>query len=111
MKRMMVLAAELGMAALVEVHSEREISTALDVDAEIIGVNNRDLDTLKADIDTTVRLRERIPENRTFVSESAISSRSDVKLLERLGVDAVLVGQLIMKSRNVEAKVKELISD
>jgi indole-3-glycerol phosphate synthase len=109
LKRLRELTRELGMHALVEVHSEREVETALDAGAEIVGINNRDLDTFKTDISTTVRLRELLRDETTVVSESGISTPDDVELLERAGVDAVLVGETIMRSADVEAKVKELL--
>jgi len=109
LKRLRKLTRELGMHALVEVHSEREAETALDAGAEIIGINNRDLETFKTDISTTVRLRKLLRDETTVVSESGISSRDDVELLERAGVDAVLVGETIMRSADVGAKVKELL--
>jgi indole-3-glycerol phosphate synthase len=109
LKRLRGVTRELGMYALVEVHSEREAETALAAGAEIIGINNRDLETFKTDIDTSARLRGLLGEDTTVVSESGISTRDDVELLERAGVDAVLVGETIMRSADVEAKVKELL--
>jgi indole-3-glycerol phosphate synthase len=102
------MARELGMAALVEVHHEEEVQTALEVGAEIIGINNRDLHSLKVDLGTTLRLRPLIPQGRLVVSESGISTSSDVELLARVGIDAVLVGTALVKSENVAAKLKEL---
>jgi len=109
LKRLHDLTRELGMHALVEVHSEREAETALAAGVEIIGINNRDLETFKTDISTTVRLRKLLGDETTVVSESGISTRDDVELLEQAGVDAVLVGEAIMRSADVGAKVKELL--
>jgi indole-3-glycerol phosphate synthase len=111
LKRWCELAGELGMHALVEVHSEEEVETALDVGAEIIGINNRDLETFRTDLATTARLRKLLGGDKTVVSESGISSRDDMELLEGVGVDAVLVGEVIMRSADVGAKVRELLGD
>jgi len=111
LKRLLELTGELGMAALVEVHSEHEVGLALAAGADIIGINNRDLETFHVDLETTIRLHELLGEDKIVVSESGISDRSDVKLVERVGVDAVLVGGSIMKQRNVARKVKELLGD
>jgi len=111
LKRLLELAGELGMHALVEVHCEDEVETALNAGAEIIGINNRDLETFSTDLATTVRLRKLIGDDKTVVSESGISSRRDIELLERVGVDAVLVGEVIMRSADVGAKVRELLGD
>jgi indole-3-glycerol phosphate synthase len=111
LKRLLELSGELGMPALVEVHSEHEAGMALEAGADIIGINNRDLETFDTDLEITIRLHELVGEDKIVVSESGISDRRDVKLLERVGVDAVLVGETIMKSRNVAAKVKELLGE
>lgn len=103
-QRFIDLAHDLGLETLVEIHSEEE----LDFDAPVIGINNRDLKTFKVDIRNTERLISKIPKNRFIVSESGISSRQDVEYLEGLGVDAVLVGEAIMASPDVGAKVREL---
>ena len=111
LKRLRELARELGMHALVEVHSEEEVETALDAGAEIVGINNRDLETFRTDLATTARLRKLLGDDKTVVSESGISSRDDVELLENVGVNAVLVGEVIMRSADVGAKVRELLGD
>jgi len=109
LQRLWELARELGMYALVEVHSEAEVESALNAGAEIIGINNRDLDTFRTDVNTTVKLRRLLGDDKIVVSESGISTRKDVELLERVSVDAVLVGEIIMRSADVGAKVKELL--
>jgi indole-3-glycerol phosphate synthase len=111
LKRLRELALELGMYALVEVHSEGEVETALEAGAEIVGINNRDLDTFRTDLATTARLRKLLGDEKVVVSESGISSRDDIELLERVGVDAVLVGEVIMRSADVGASVRELLGD
>jgi indole-3-glycerol phosphate synthase len=97
-----------GMQALVEVHDEAEVERALRVDAAIIGINNRDLTTMRTVKDTTARLRPLIPDGHVIVSESAIDSRADIDALERLGVNAALVGESLLRAPDVEAKVREL---
>jgi indole-3-glycerol phosphate synthase len=102
------LSTRLSMQAVVEVHSEEEVERALRADASIIGINNRDLTTMKTDRETTVRLRPLIPAGRVVISESGIESRADVDELRRLGVDAVLVGESLLRAADLEAKVREL---
>lgn len=100
--------AELGMATLVEVHNEEEMETALDVDAHIIGINNRDLKTFKTDLETTVRLAPYVPEDKILVSESGISSFDDIAKLRKNGVNAFLIGEALIKERELVKKLKEL---
>jgi indole-3-glycerol phosphate synthase len=97
-----------GMEALVEVHDETEVERALQADAAIIGINNRDLTTMRTVKDTTARLRPLIPAGHVVVSESGIDNRSDIDALERLGVNAALVGQSLLRAPDLEAKVREL---
>lgn len=97
----LVLARELGMAALVETHSAEEVERALRAGAGIIGINNRDLDTLNVDLATTEALAGAIPAGRVVVSESGIASRADVERLAACGVHAVLVGETLMRSADV----------
>lgn len=98
----------LSMQAVVEVHSEEEVDRALRVDAMIIGINNRDLTKMKTDRETTRRLRPLIPDGRVVISESGIESRADVDELGRLRVDAVLVGEALLRATDIDAKVREL---
>ena len=102
------LATRLRMAVVVEVHSEAELQRALGADAAIIGLNNRDLTTMKTDRATTARLRPRIPAGRLVISESGIDARADIEELERLGVNAVLVGESLMRAADLDSKVREL---
>jgi indole-3-glycerol phosphate synthase len=97
-----------GMEALVEVHDEAEVERALQADAAIIGINNRDLTTMRTAKDTTARLRPLIPAGHVVVSESGIDSRADIDALERLGVNAALVGESLLRAPDLEAKVREL---
>jgi indole-3-glycerol phosphate synthase len=103
------LATDLGMASLVEVHTEDELDRALAADADIIGVNNRDLRTFEVDIRTTERLRRRISDDRIVAGLSGIHTRADVELLESWGVAAMLVGESLMRSGDVVGKVAELL--
>ncbi len=88
----------LDLDALVEVHGEAELELALEADADVIGINNRDLVDFAVDLDRTFELLPEIPAGKTVVSESGISSRADVEALESVGVDAVLVGEALMRA-------------
>ncbi|MGR3311693.1 MAG: indole-3-glycerol phosphate synthase TrpC, partial [Candidatus Brocadiales bacterium] len=79
-------------------------------DASIIGINNRDLNTFKTDLETTFKLRPLIPEGKTIVSESGISTRSDIIRLKECGVSAVLIGETLMRTPDIIAKIQELFS-
>jgi indole-3-glycerol phosphate synthase len=103
-----VEARELGLAVLVEVHDARELATALEAGAEIVGINNRDLTTLKVDIGTTLALAPNIPQGRTVVAESGFSTRAQLDELADAGVDAVLVGEALMRAADVEAACRAL---
>ncbi len=108
LRDLQALAMGLSMQAVVEVHSEEELDRALRADAIIIGINNRDLTKMKTDRETTVRLRPLIPAGRVVISESGIESRADVDALRRLGVDAVLVGEALLRAADLDATVREL---
>lgn len=99
---------ELGLSALVEAHDESEIETALRAGARIVGVNNRNLKDFSVDTGNSRRLRELVPESVLFVSESGVSSREDVARLEDAGVDAVLIGEALMRAPDTAAKLREL---
>jgi indole-3-glycerol phosphate synthase len=108
LRELLALTRSLGMQALVEVHDEADVERALQADAAIIGINNRDLTKMRTAKDTTARLRPLIPAGRVVVSESGIESRADIDELERLSVNAVLVGESLLKAPDLEAKVREL---
>jgi indole-3-glycerol phosphate synthase len=91
-------ASALGMAALVEAHDDAELECALDAGARIVGINNRDLATFRSDLDTTLRLLDRVPPEVVVVSESGIRAPMDVLRLGDAGVDAVLVGETLLRS-------------
>ena len=99
---------KLGLSALVEAHDEKEVQTALNAGARIIGVNNRNLKDFSVDTDNSRRLRELIPRNILFVSESGVSNAGDVKKLREIGADAVLIGETLMRANDKKAKLDEL---
>lgn len=101
------LAHSLNMDCLVETHNEKELQIALESGANIIGINNRNLEDFSEDIYTTVRLRELIPQDKLVVSESAVRTAEDIKILARANVNAVLVGEGFMKSDSMTQKAKE----
>jgi indole-3-glycerol phosphate synthase len=98
----------LDLDALVEVHDERELETALEVDADVLGINNRDLADFSVDIERTYELLSDVPAGKTVVSESGFSTREQLDDLERVGVDAVLIGETLMRAADVEAAVRAL---
>lgn len=100
---------ELGLEVLVEVHSEDELPIALASGARLIGVNNRDLATMKIDLGTTERLAPKIPKDRIIVAESGIASTTDLRRMKAAGARAYLIGTSIMASSNVGEKVRSFI--
>jgi indole-3-glycerol phosphate synthase len=102
----------LDLDVLVEVHEEAELECALEVvEADVIGINNRDLTDFTVDLDRTFELLEDVPAGKTVVSESGIHSRDQLDELERVGVDAVLVGEGLMRAPDVEAAVRALTGE
>jgi indole-3-glycerol phosphate synthase len=99
---------ELGMTALVEVHTEAEVDIALTIEPKLIGVNNRNLRDFTVDLQTTARLRKNIPANVILVAESGIHTAEDVSRARDMGVDAILVGEALVTASDVGAKVREL---
>lgn len=110
LKELLDACEELGMAALTEVHDRDDLKSALECGAEIIGINNRNLDTLEVDLNTSLKLAPLVPDKHIVVSESGIGNGRDIRVLMRSGVRAVLVGSVIMKSDDVAGKVRELVS-
>ena len=109
LRELLAMASQLAMACLVEVHDEEELSKVLATEARLIGINNRDLRTFEVSLDTTLRLRSRIPSDRLVVSESGIQTRGDLQSLAAAGVDAVLVGTSLMRAEDPEEKLRELL--
>ncbi len=105
------LARELSLDVLLEVHDERELERALQVDCELIGINNRDLRTFVTDLATTERLAQLVPGNRLIVAESGIHRRVDVERLLRAGARAFLVGESLMREADIGAKLGELLGE
>ncbi|MBM4461829.1 MAG: indole-3-glycerol phosphate synthase TrpC [Chloroflexi bacterium] len=108
MSQLIELTRALGMAALVEVHTEKEVERALKAKANLIGVNNRNLADFTVDLRTTFRLRPLIPPEITVVSESGIRSFADASALQKAGINAILVGETLVTSGDPEARIKEL---
>ncbi|MBI4685993.1 MAG: indole-3-glycerol phosphate synthase TrpC [Nitrospirae bacterium] len=104
------LAGELGLSALFEVHYLKELEVALSIDADIIGINNRDLKTLKIDLNNTFKIKQEIPSGKIIVSESGIKTRDDVLKLEVAGIDAVLIGTSFMEAKDTGKKIEELFT-
>lgn len=98
----------LGLSALVEAHDEREVQAALNAGARLIGVNNRNLKDFSVDTENSRRLRELIPRDVLFVSESGVRSAEDVEKLRNIGADAVLIGETLMRAPDKKAKLDEL---
>ena len=102
------LAHELGLSAIVETHDAEEIKSAVDAGAQIIGVNNRNLADFTVDINNSISLRSLVSEDITFISESGIKTKEDVTRLKENNVDAVLIGETLMKSDDKKAMIFQL---
>ena len=102
------LAKELGLDALIEAHDEYEVDRVLNLGAEIVGVNNRDLRTFQVDMNNSIRLRKMAPDNVVFVSESGIRTPEDIRILYENKVDGVLIGETLMRSPDKKAALESL---
>jgi indole-3-glycerol phosphate synthase len=109
LEELLSLSHALGMQCLVEVHNLNELNRALASDARIIGINNRDLDTMKVDINITGQLRPAVPRGRIVVSESGIRGRDEVQKLKEWKVNAMLVGETLVTANDTVTKIKELL--
>jgi indole-3-glycerol phosphate synthase len=98
----------LDLDAIVEVHDEDELDVALELDVDVIGINNRNLEDFSVDVRTTVELLAAVPTGKTVVSESGIRTRAEIEELERIGVDAVLIGETLMRADDPAAAVRDL---
>jgi len=107
--RLVQLAHELELECLVEVASEREVERALAVDADVIGINNRDLRTFEVDLAVTERLRPLIPPEKVVAALSGVHTREDTERLARAGVHAVLVGEALVTAKDVRDKMREFL--
>ena len=99
-----------GLEILLEVHTKEEFQNALKTEADIIGINNRNLDTLEIDLKTTEMVLEGYEKSRIILSESGINTTEDIQYLKKCGADAFLIGSSIMKSNNIEEQVKKLVN-
>jgi indole-3-glycerol phosphate synthase len=119
LRRFHTLAVEAGLTALVEVHDEAELDRAIEAEAKLIGVNNRDLKTFKVDLATTERLAARLlsikagspGEKPVLVAESGIHTHADVERLARCGAQAILVGESLMREADMTGKIRELLAE
>ena len=109
-KKIEYMALDIGLECILEVHSLEELEATKHFSSNIIGINNRDLNTFVTDIETTIKLLPRVPKNKTIISESGLSKKSDLVRLANLGVSSFLVGESLMKQQDVE-KATRLIMD
>ncbi len=108
-KKIEATALNIGLECILEVHSLEELEATKHFSSNIIGINNRDLNTFITDIETTVKLIPHVPKNKTIISESGLSEKSDLERLAKLGVSSFLVGESLMKQNNVEEATKSLM--
>ena len=108
-KDLLSLTHQLDMNALIEVHTEREVERVLSLGARIMGINNRNLQTFKVDFENTARLRRLIPDDVVIVGESGLKTTADVERMRDIGVDAVLVGETLVKSRDIFAMTTSFV--
>ena len=99
-----------GLCVLLEVHTKAEFENALKTDADLVGINNRNLDTLELNLETTKEILDGYDKSRPILSESGIESPNDIQFLKKCGADAFLVGSSLMKSENIEENVKKLVN-
>lgn len=99
-----------GLDILVEAHTKKEFENALKTEADLVGINNRNLDTLELDIDNTRKILEGFKKTRPILSESGIESPENIRFLKKCGADAFLIGSTIMKSDNIEGNVRNLVN-
>jgi indole-3-glycerol phosphate synthase len=100
---------ELGMSPLVELYEPQHLQRVFDAGATLIGINNRNLHTFEVDLEHTIKMRRRVPDECVLVAESGIKSRDDVLRLEAAGVDAMLVGESLMREPDIGAAVDRLL--
>jgi indole-3-glycerol phosphate synthase len=109
MQEYLSIASGLGLDVLVESHTYKELDKSLLAGAVLVGINNRNLMTFEVALQTTLDLLKDIPDDRVVVSESGIKTRADVVMLQKAGVDAILVGESLMREQDIGKKVKELL--
>lgn len=111
MKSFIHLAKRIGMEVIVEIHNEKDLEKALTVNAKIIGINNRDLETFRVDIDNTFRLVSKMPKEVIKISESGIKSDKDICRLREIGINAVLIGSAFLEAKDIGAKAREIMGN
>ncbi len=109
LRNLLALTHKLGMNALIEVHTAEELERVLALNPRIVGVNNRNLQTFEVDFDNTARLRKMIPSDVVVVGESGLKSGKDVAAMKAIGVDAILVGETLVKSKDTLSMAKSLV--
>lgn len=109
MAELLTLTQKLDMTALIEVHNREELDRVLTLEPRLIGVNNRDLRDFSVDLNTCIELRQHVPADICFVAESGIHTAADVARLKQEGIDAILVGEALVKAKDVGQKVRELV--
>jgi indole-3-glycerol phosphate synthase len=110
LRDLLLLTHHLGMKALVEVHTEEEMNRALAVNPNIIGINNRNLQTFEVDFENTARLRNMVPADVVVVGESGIKNADDVEKMAEIGVNAILVGESLVRSKDVSQHTRSLVT-
>jgi indole-3-glycerol phosphate synthase len=107
---LLVLSRAIGLEALVEVHTAEELERVLPLSPPVIGVNNRNLQTFKVNFENTAHLRAMIPPGATVVAESGIKTAADVRALAAMGINAILVGETLVRSQDISATVAQLVA-
>ena len=110
LKELLVFCKELGLTPLTEIHDHEDLEKAYDCGAEVIGINNRNLESFEVTLRTTLDLARLIPKGRMLVSESGIYNKEDIQLLRKSGIRAVLVGTSLMKGKDMAKKTRELVN-
>ena len=110
-KSFMHLAEKIGMDSIVEVSNETDLENALVAGAKIIGINNRNLDTFKVDIENTFRLAGRMPKQVIIISESGIKTNKDIIRLRKINISAVLIGSSFLEAEDIESKINDIMKE
>lgn len=108
LKEYLSIADSLGLDSIVEVHTEEEALTAIEIGARIIGINNRNLNTFEVDLKTTWKLMEQIPKDKLVISESGIKTAEDIVYLKNMGIRGLLIGETLMRSTDIGTAIEEL---
>lgn len=108
LKEYIHIAEEIGLQVVVEVHDKEDVNKVIDLKPQIIGINNRNLETFEVDINTTLNILSLLPENVATISESGIKSKADILKLKNAGINAVLIGELLMRSSDILTTLKSL---